>query len=429
VLLVPAGIDQHLTPRQLEAVLAHELCHVQRRDNLTSVMHMIVEAAFWFHPVVWWIGARLVDERERACDEAVVDLGSEPDVYAASILETCRFSLEQPPMCVAGVSGADLRTRIQEIMRGETARALTMSRRMTLAVSGLAAIVIPVAIGIVNAPPLAAQAQTPDGPRPSFEVATVKVNASGDMASRIGLQPGGRLNVTNVPLRGLIRQAYALQDFQVVGGPDWLPSTRFDIVAKAASEPPINPPGTVGPMQLMLQSLLAERFNLAVHRETREMSVYALVMARSDHRLGPQLKPASVDCQAMMEAARARGGPLQPPQGPGGRPACGMRVAPGQLMGGGFPLSQLATTLSQFSQRIVVDRTGLEGNFDIDLKWTPDQMPQLAPVARPADLPPIYSNGPDLFTAGQEQLWRKLESIKAPIDVLVIDKVEMPTPD
>ena len=334
VLLWPRGIGTRLDDRQIESIVAHEIAHVARRDNLWAAFHAIVQAAFWFHPVVWWIGARLVDERERACDEAVVDLGSEPEVYAASILETCRFSLEQPPMCVAGVSGADLRIRIQAIMRGETARALTRSRRLALAVSGIAAIVIPVAIGIVNAPPLAAQGKTPDGPRPSFEVATVKVNASGDMASRIGLQPGGRLNVTNVPLRGLIRQAYALQDFQVVGGPDWLPSTRFDIVAKAASEPPINPPGTVGPMQLMLQSLLAERFNLAVHRETREMAVYALVMARSDRRLGPQLKPASVDCQAMMEAARARGGPPPlPPQGPGGRPACGMRDVAGPVDG------------------------------------------------------------------------------------------------
>src|SRR5207244_2245760 len=113
ILLLPAGIVERLTPRQLEAVLAHEMCHVRRRDNSTSAIHMIVEAVFWFHPLVWWIGARLVEERERACDESVLSLGSEPHEYAEAILNVCKIYLESPLRCVSGVTGADLKKRIQ----------------------------------------------------------------------------------------------------------------------------------------------------------------------------------------------------------------------------------------------------------------------------------------------------------------------------
>src|SRR5205823_7929051 len=101
ILLLPAGIRERLKPRELQAVLAHELCHVWRRDNLTSAIHMIVEAVFWFHPLVWWIGARLIEERERACDEAVLRLGNEPQEYAEGILNVCKSYLESPLWCVS----------------------------------------------------------------------------------------------------------------------------------------------------------------------------------------------------------------------------------------------------------------------------------------------------------------------------------------
>ena len=109
------GIIERLTPTQLEAVLAHELTHVWRRDNLTAAMHMIVEAVFWFHPLVWWIGARLVEERERACDEEVLRLGNEAQVYAESILKVCQFYIESPLACVSGVTGSDLRSESREL--------------------------------------------------------------------------------------------------------------------------------------------------------------------------------------------------------------------------------------------------------------------------------------------------------------------------
>src|SRR5580693_3897272 len=109
MLLMPDGILERLTPLQLEAVLAHELCHIRRRDNLSAALHMIVEALFWFHPLVWWISVRLVEERERACDEEVLRRGGEPQVYAEALLNVCKYYLESPLGCVSGISGADLK--------------------------------------------------------------------------------------------------------------------------------------------------------------------------------------------------------------------------------------------------------------------------------------------------------------------------------
>jgi uncharacterized protein (TIGR03435 family) len=263
---------------------------------------------------------------------------------------------------------------------------------------------------------------------PTFEVASVKPNKSGEPFVRIGNQPGGRFTATNVPLRLLIRNAYQIQDFQLIGAPDWVSSDRFDIVAKAEGEvPPAAPGGPPGPIQFMLRALLAERFNLKMHSERRELPIYALILARSDGKLGAQLRPAAVDCAAL-QAGRRGGPPLAPPQ-PGERLPCGIRVGPGQLTGGSMPISQLATLLAPFVQRVVVDRTGLTGNFDFDLTWTPDQIPQGPPPAGAPLLPPVDPNGPSILTAVQEQLGLKLDSTKGPVDVLVVDRVEQPTPD
>jgi beta-lactamase regulating signal transducer with metallopeptidase domain len=158
VLLWPRRIAARLGDEQVEAILAHELCHVRRRDNLAAAMHAVVQAAFWFHPVVWWIGARLVAERERACDEEVVRLGSDPRKYAETILRTCQLSIESPHVWMAGVTGSDLKKRIEQILTNEAGAPLNLWRRLLLGTAGVAAIAIPVAMGVVNVPPLRAQA-------------------------------------------------------------------------------------------------------------------------------------------------------------------------------------------------------------------------------------------------------------------------------
>ena len=149
VLLLPEGIVDRLTPSQLQAVLAHELCHVRRRDNLFASIHMIVEAVFWFHPLVWWIGARLVEERERACDEDVLSLGSQPRVYADAILSVCKLYVESPLVCVSGVTGSDIKQRIEAIMNEQSGQALNRAKKVLLATAGFAALAIPVMIGVV----------------------------------------------------------------------------------------------------------------------------------------------------------------------------------------------------------------------------------------------------------------------------------------
>jgi bla regulator protein BlaR1 len=148
VLLLPWGLEQQLNERQLEAVVAHELCHVRRRDNLTAAVHMLVEAAFWFHPLVWWIGARLIDERERACDEMVVALGHDRETYAAGILDVCEHYLASPLPCASGISGSDLKVRITEIMRYQGMNRLRLAKKLLLGASGVASLAIPLLTGL-----------------------------------------------------------------------------------------------------------------------------------------------------------------------------------------------------------------------------------------------------------------------------------------
>jgi uncharacterized protein (TIGR03435 family) len=157
VLLLPEGIVERLHPAELETILAHEACHVRRRDNLTATIHMAVQAIFWFHPLVWWLGARLVEERERACDEEVLSLGNTPRIYAAGILNVCRHYVESPLACVSGVTGSNLKRRIEAILANRAALRLNYARKMALAVAALTALALPIAIGIIHAPIIRAQ--------------------------------------------------------------------------------------------------------------------------------------------------------------------------------------------------------------------------------------------------------------------------------
>jgi beta-lactamase regulating signal transducer with metallopeptidase domain len=159
VLLMPEGMMDCLTPEQLQAILAHERSHVRRRDNLTGVIHMLVQATFWFHPLVWWIGARLVEERELACDEEVLR-SNEPEVYAEGILKICKLYVESPLPCVSGVMGSNLKKRIESIMSNRRGQRLNWARRVALGTAAMAAIVMPVLVGMVRPPVIRAQAQT-----------------------------------------------------------------------------------------------------------------------------------------------------------------------------------------------------------------------------------------------------------------------------
>lgn len=165
VLLMPDRIDDCLTAQEMDAVVAHELCHVRRRDNLAAAIHMAVEAIFWFHPLVWWLRARLVEERERACDEEVLGAGGDPSEYAEGILKVCELYLASPLECVAGVTGGDLKRRIEAIMSEHVALRLTFAKKVALSVGAIAAVAAPVIVGIVHAPVM--RAQSPQAAVPS----------------------------------------------------------------------------------------------------------------------------------------------------------------------------------------------------------------------------------------------------------------------
>jgi uncharacterized protein (TIGR03435 family) len=426
-LVWPRGIAKHLTVGQLEALLAHEVCHVRRRDNLVAAVHMAVEALFWFHPLVWWLETRLVDERERACDEEVVRWGHEPSVYAESILKTCAFYAESPLTCVAGVTGADLKKRIEAIMRNQDREVLGAWRTLLLAAAGIAAVAAPIAIGMLSAPLLRAQSTPGAAAGPLFEAASVKPNRSADLGWRLEPQPGGRLTGTNAPAAALIRFAYDLPDFLVLGGPDWLRSDRFDVVAKAEGDPPLEQ------KRLMLRRLLAERFRLTVHTETRELPFYALVMARSDGKPGPRLRRAEADCARAGQSSSDSGIGFSPQNGP---PACGFfgfapgtdfRAARGGMAFRGLTMAALAKVFLPMLRRSVNDQTGLTGYFDADFDFIAELPIPPPPPGEPP--PPFDAPFVSVFTVLPEQLGLKLDSRRGPVEVLVIDRAEQPTPN
>jgi uncharacterized protein (TIGR03435 family) len=279
---------------------------------------------------------------------------------------------------------------------------------MAPVVRRLCLICLPFAFGV------ALLAQTPSSP--AFEVASIKLNRSGDAArSDLGL-PAGRFTATNVPLKQLIVLAYGIRPSQLIGGPNWIASDRFDINAKA--DVPLTP-ATVGPY---IRQLLIERFRLTTHNENRDAAAYALVLARSDGRFGPELQRPDRDYCAEAVARQGRG--LPPAAAQSGQPArCLMNSRPGTLIVRSMPLTNLAGALTESVGRSVVDRTGLEGVFDLTLKWTPEPLSASSDSAGPA------VSGPSVFAALQEQLGLKLEPTRATVAGLVIDRVEHPTED
>lgn len=257
----------------------------------------------------------------------------------------------------------------------------------------------------------ALQAQGPA----TFDAASIKVNRSGEGRSSMGVR-GSQLAVINYNLFNIIRNAWGLQGNQIAGGPDWsrADDVRFDITAKL---PDGVKESEVGPM---LQRLLADRFKLRTHRETRQVPVYAMVLARADGRLGPKMTPAAVDCAAL-RAAFQRGERPPEPAPVGDRPACGMRTTPGRVLAGGYAMADIGRNLSGLvGGRPVIDRTGLGGLYDLELTWTPDQ---------PTGGANADTSGVSVFTALQEQLGLKLEATIGPVDLLVIDSAERPSED
>jgi uncharacterized protein (TIGR03435 family) len=261
-----------------------------------------------------------------------------------------------------------------------------------------------------------------------FEVASVRPNELGAQSYLLGFR-SGRFTARYMTVKELIRSAYRLTDSQVLGAPAWLDVDRFDVMATAPGTR--DSPRGVIPLAVltMLRNLLEERFQLKARLATREVPLFALVLARQDGSLGRGLRRRTVPCtpRAVGELGELFG-PL-----PATRTQCGGRTDRGLLLSTGGTIGDLVWALSRPELvpgvgRIVVDRTGLTGTFDIDLRWTPDSaFTDRSQSAAPS--PSLDGNEPPLFTAIQEQLGLKLERTKGPVDVLVIDHVERLTPN
>jgi bla regulator protein blaR1 len=402
-LLLPASVAGRLDDAQLDAVILHELWHVRRRDNLAAAVHMLVQAVFWFHPFVWWIGSHLIHERERACDEKVVAQGSEPQTYAEGILKVCEFYLESPLSCVAGVTGSNLKKRIEEIMLHRIANQLNFAKKTLLVAVGLAAIAVPMVIGIMN--PISSQAQSQ--PLPSSllppDIAAMFQNTAftkdavftptqfKDEQERSPKNPkigswsnalfflNGCLYIRNVQLKGLIAYAYGLPDFQISGTPEWANNQGFDLSLKVADTPAKHP------AREAVQKLLEEQFKLVVHREIKDAAVYDLVVAdgglklTGEHSKGVNWTPKSIF------------------------------TPPGHLTATDLDMAGLLFHLDRITQRVGVDKTGLTGAYAFTLDWTSD------------------ANHPDpdaLVAALRDQLGLDLKLGTTPTATLIVDHVK-----
>ena len=252
-----------------------------------------------------------------------------------------------------------------------------------------------------------------------FEVASVKPNTAVDAGGSISGPTPGRYTITNVPLRFIILDAYQLRDHQLIDAPDWTFSSAYDISAKY----PEGSSPTPQEIRVMMQSLLTDRFGLKIRRERRELPSYDLVFARNDKALGPQLTRSDVDCEKWLADKKPQlgaGGP-SPVMPAGLRPACMLLATRTYMSGGTRTIAQLAVALQSMARRPVIDRTGLMGTFNIDLRWDGAET-----GAKPET---VSVDATSIFTAVQEQLGLKLEPGRSPFDVVVIESVERPTPN
>ncbi len=446
VLLLPEGITDRLTKEQLTAVLVHELCHVRRRDNLATGIYMVAETIFWFYPLVRWIGKRLINERERACDEEVLRLGYEPLVYAEGILNVCKSYVESPLHCAAGVTGSDLKSRIGTILNGCLTYELNFAKKVTLVAAATWAVGMPIILRVFNASPMFSRPQnnTRAENTPKWEAVSIKPCVGGQDNGGRGRGGGagpspGRLNMPCFPVKFFIQSAYDLfasghgfkgaitpnsRTVPIEGGPSWINSDLYEITAKAEGIPTNEV--MRGPM---LQVLLEDRFHLKIHRETRDMPVYALTVAKGGSKLTPFEEGSCFTPQ-----------PGTSPSGPPGKfHPCGgvMFLRNGALQ----TLEMWGMSLAEISQNLgwnvvdrqVIDKTGIAGTFNIHLEFAPDTATPGAVPGRdgvPGGVGGTAASdpsGPSIFTAIQEQLGLKLEATRGLGYFLVIDSIERPT--
>lgn len=396
VLLLPRGISERLRPEQLQAIVVHELCHVRRYDNLTGALHLVVQAVFWFHPLAWWIGARIVEERELACDEAVLESGSDPTVYAEGLLDVCAFYLASPLVCAAGVSGPSLKKRIRAIVHNQAVDKLHVAKKVLLAVVAALSTAFPIVTGVLHAPAARAQAPAalPVSPASASTSASIRLGAPDTLQRFLLIDRDGTFTLRNEALMNLISFAYDVQDAQIVGPAEEL-ARLYSIDAKTATVP--TPGNAEEDFHSMIRGVLADRFKLTSHWETRRVPTYALIGGAHS---------------AIKQAAAGDPGPL--------------------LTGGANSITAQAVPFTLFDkflaaqlERPILDQTGLAATYNFTLKWGPESGEPGAPAARVS--PPDRPSKALLIDTLQKQLGLQVVPQEGDVRYLVIDHVIQPS--
>ncbi len=396
VVLVPLGAFTGLEPDLVAGLLAHELMHIRRHDYLVNALQCAVEAVLFYHPAVWWISRQIREEREQCCDDMAVSFCGDTLTYVRALaeLESCRTIAPSPAVTA---NGGSLAARIARLL-GMAAPRTQVNARGSVAAGLLAAAMLILAIQG------SAQNTVAASQLPAFDVASIKPS-NPDSPLKVDFAAGGRLVISHATLRFLIKIAYDVGDDQIVGGPGWINSKRFDLEGK-----PLTPyggdPATMtqdqilvfhGPTRLRLQRLLADRFQLELQRESQAMPIFVLVPGKN----GPKLKPSVTT----------------------GNPQ--ITFNHGILQAKGMDMETLARFLSEGQTgRPVIDETGMAGKFDFRLEWTPD--PSLDPLQAANQTAPADA-GISIFTALQQQLGLKLEPRTSPADTLVVKRAQLPS--
>ena len=430
-IVLPAVADTWPEDRR-RAVLLHELAHVERHDCLTQTLAAVACAVYWVHPGVWWITMRLRAERELACDDRVLSAGENAREYAGHLLELA-YTLglgATPAVAVTMARPRELEGRMLAVLDAARNRAVPALRNRLAGVAVLVAVTMPVAAATItprfhtldaaelrgatrgrfdqNASPAA---------RLAFDVASIKRTPDdGQPGADFMTRPGGTLIARNNAVSNFIVNAYGVPYYALLGGPDWMRVDKYNLEAKAEGEP------SRAEMMLMLQTLLADRFQFRMHRETRELPAYVLSVARGGAKL---TRSNDGDC-----IARDPSKPTPPlaPLAPGEtrRPFCGNNnltsrgVAPNMMWTAvRVDMASVAGALASFFRRPVVDRTGLTGFFDVQI-----ELPPLQPATTDGA---VVDSGVSVFTVLQEKLGLRVEEGRGPVDVIVVDRIERPT--
>lgn len=423
VLMLPDGLLERLTPAHLDALIAHELCHIRYRDNLVAAVQMFIETVFWFHPLVWWIGKRMLAERERACDEEVLRTRCQPRAYADAILRVCRLYAESPLPCVAGVTGADLKKRIEEIMANRKMCGLSRGRKTLLATAALMAVAVPVFIGLFDISKVRAQSQPAQNL--AFEAASVKLHDPSDTTTFAlpTALPGGRF-VSRAPLMYLIGYAYKLPvnpSVRLTGIPNSLRAKTYDIEAISTLPAGLSIEARNDRMRLMVQTLLADRFKMAMHRESKEMPVYELVVAKG----GPKLQRSDIDEKDCPEPSL--NSPVLPSHATPMSDVChAINGGRGRgLHAIAVNMSDVAGFVENWTDRPLLDKTGLTGLYRIQTQgWLP--MNSTAPPTGKMDDGTDAADAPSVYQMFAK-LGLKMEAQTDKVDVNVVDHIEEPS--